>query len=125
MAGPVRIRTLLLGCVLAFLAGATANQQLRSSSAPIDSFARAAQQISQHYIAELNQDELEQAAINGMVAVDDYSELLNPAAYERLLTDAEGTFAGIGIEIGLRQDYFTVLHHSTVSGGGIGNSGRR
>ena len=41
--------------------------------------------------------------------LDDYSELLNPAAYERLLTDAEGTFAGIGIEIGLRQDYVTVL----------------
>ena len=110
MAGPVRIRTLLLGCVLAFLAGAAAHQQFHSGSAPIDSFARAAQQISQHYITELNHDELEQAAINGMVnMLDDYSELLNPAAYERLLTDAEGTFAGIGIEIGLRQDYFTVL----------------
>ena len=107
MAGPVRIRTLLLGCVLVFLAGAAAHQQFHSGSAPIDSFARAAQQISQHYITELNHDELEQAAINGMVnMLDDYSELLNPAAYERLLTDAEGTFAGIGIEIGLRQDYF-------------------
>ena len=110
MAGPVRIRTLLLGCVLVFLAGAAAHQQFHSGSAPIDSFARAAQQISQHYITELNHDELEQAAINGMVnMLDDYSELLNPAAYERLLTDAEGTFAGIGVEIGLRQDYFTVL----------------
>ena len=106
----MRTRTLLLGGLLAFIAGIAANQQFGIRTAPIDSFERAVQQIIEHYIVEPDRDGLERAAINGMVgALDDYSELLSPEAYQRLLTNAEGTFAGIGIEIGLRQDLFTVL----------------
>ena len=106
----MRTRTLLLGGLLAFIAGVGANQQLGIRTAPIDSFERAVQQITEHYIVEPDRDELERAAIDGMVGtLDDYSELLSPEAYQRLLTNAEGTFAGIGIEIGLRQDLFTVL----------------
>ena len=106
----MRTRTLLLGGLLAFIAGIAANQQSGIRTAPIDSFERAVQQIIEHYIVEPDRDGLERAAINGMVGtLDDYSELLSPEAYQRLLTNAEGTFAGIGIEIGLRQDLFTVL----------------
>jgi carboxyl-terminal processing protease len=106
----MRTRTLLLGGLLAFIAGIAANQQFGIRTAPIDSFERAVQQIIEHYIVEPDRDGLERAAINGMVGtLDDDSELLSPEAYQRLLTNAEGTFAGIGIEIGLRQDLFTVL----------------
>lgn len=106
----MRTRTFLLGGLLAFIAGIAANQQFGIRTAPIDSFERAVQQIIGHYIVEPDRDGLERAAINGMVGtLDDYSELLSPEAYQRLLTNAEGTFAGIGIEIGLRQDLFTVL----------------
>ena len=106
----MRTRTLLLGGLLAFIAGIAANQQFGIRTAPIDSFERAVQQIIEHYIVEPDLDGLERAAINGMVGtLDNYSELLSPEAYQRLLTNAEGTFAGIGIEIGLRQDLFTVL----------------
>lgn len=106
----MRTRTILLGGLLAFTAGIAANQQFGIRTAPIDSFERAVQQIIEHYIVEPDRDGLERAAINGMVGtLDDYSELLSPEAYQRLLTNAEGTFAGIGIEIGLRQDLFTVL----------------
>ena len=100
----------MLGGLLAFIAGIAANQQFGIRTAPIDSFERAVQQIIEHYIVEPDRDGLERAAINGMVGtLDDYSELLSPEAYQRLLTNAEGSFAGIGIEIGLRQDLFTVL----------------
>lgn len=106
----MRTRTILLGGLLAFIAGIAANQQFGIRTAPVDSFERAVQQIIEHYIVEPDRDGLERAAINGMVGtLDDYSELLSPEAYQRLLTNAEGTFAGIGIEIGLRQDLFTVL----------------
>ena len=106
----MRTRTLLLGAFLAFIAGVAANQQFGIRTASIDSVERAVQQITEHYIVEPDRDELERAAINGMVGtLDNDSELLSPEAYERLLANAEGTFAGVGIEIGLRQDYFTVL----------------
>ena len=103
-------RTFLLGSLLAFIAGMAANQQFRASAVTTESIERAIQQINAHYIVEPRQEELERGAINGMVgALDDYSELLSPEAYERLLANAEGTFAGVGIEIGLQQEYFTVL----------------
>ena len=103
-------RTFLLGSLLAFIAGMTASQQFSASAVSTESIERAVQQINAHYIVEPRQEELERGAINGMVgALDDYSELLSPEAYERLLANAEGTFAGVGIEIGLQQEYFTVL----------------
>jgi carboxyl-terminal processing protease len=95
---------------LAFIAGMTASQQFSASAVSTESIERAVQQINAHYIVEPRQEKLERGAINGMVGtLDDYSELLSPEAYERLLANAEGSFAGVGIEIGLRQDYFTVL----------------
>ena len=110
MAGQMRARTFLLGSLLAFIAGAIVNQEIRTSTVATESFDRARQQITDYYIVEPTQNDLERGAINGMVGtLDDYSELLSPEAYERLLTNAEGTFAGVGIEIGLRQGYFTVL----------------
>lgn len=103
-------RTFLLGSLLAFIAGMTASQQFSASAVSTESIERAVQQINAHYIVEPRQEKLERGAINGMVGtLDDYSELLSPEAYERLLANAEGSFAGVGIEIGLRQDYFTVL----------------
>jgi len=106
----MRARTFLLGSLLAFIAGITANQQFRTSTAPFESVERAIEQITAHYIVQPAHDELERGAIKGMVGtLDDYSELLSPEAHERLLANAEGTFTGVGIEIGLRQGYFTVL----------------
>ena len=103
-------RTFLLGSLLAFIAGMTASQQFSASAVSTESIERAVQQINAHYIVEPRQEKLERGAINGMVGtLDDYSELLSPEAYERLLANAEGSFAGVGIEIGLRQNYFTVL----------------
>ena len=44
----MRARTLLLGGLLAFIAGIAANQQFGIRKAPIDSFERAVQQIIEH-----------------------------------------------------------------------------
>ena len=88
----------------------TVNHAFRPSAPLTENLDRARQQITEYYIVEPAQDDLERGAINGMVGtLDDYSELLSPEAYQRLLSKAEGSFAGVGIEIGLRQDYFTVL----------------
>lgn len=110
MAGQMKTRTFLLGSLLAFVAGVTVNQAFRPSAPLTENLDRARQQITEYYIVEPAQDDLERGAINGMVGtLDDYSELLSPEAYQRLLSKAEGSFAGVGIEIGLRQGYFTVL----------------
>ena len=109
MAGQMKTRTFLLRSLLAFVAGVTVNHAFRPSAPLTENLDRARQQITEYYIVEPAQDDLERGAINGMVGtLDDYSELLSQA-YQRLLSKAEGSFAGVGIEIGLRQGYFTVF----------------
>jgi len=71
---------------------------------------RAKQQIHEHYLGGIDNGALERGAITGMVGtLDDHSELLSPQAYERLLKESQGSFVGVGLEIGLEQGFFTVL----------------
>ena len=96
MAGQMKTRTFLLGSLLAFVAGVTVNHAFRPSAPLTENLDRARQQITEYYIVEPAQDDLERGAINGMVGtLDDYSELLSPEAYQRLLSKAEGSFAGV------------------------------
>lgn len=110
----LRRRTLYLGlglCIgLGSLVGLVLHQLLAPYLPATDSVGQAQQQLREHYVNELGTAELEQAALTGMTSrLDEYSELLSPRAYARLLDDARGQFAGIGIAVGLREGYFTVL----------------
>lgn len=102
-------RTLYLGIILGALTGALAHQAILSSGSAAANVGTAKKQIQDHYIAELGNPQLEQAAIQGMIlSLDDYSELLSPEDYQALLASSQGTFAGIGVEIERRAGNFTV-----------------
>ncbi len=71
---------------------------------------QATDQLIQHYQAPLNQSTLTEAAIQGMVnRLDEYSQVLDAQAYARLKASTRGTFAGVGIQVGLRNGNFAVL----------------
>ena len=71
---------------------------------------QATDQLIQHYQAPLNQSTLSEAAIQGMVnRLDEYSQVLDAQAYARLKASTRGTFAGVGIQVGLRNGNFAVL----------------
>lgn len=110
----VKRRTLYLGVGLCIGLGSLVGLALYQLLAPFllatDSVGQAQQQLRERYINELSQAELEQAALTGMTSrLDEYSELLSPTAYARLLNEAQGTFAGIGLAVGLQEGFFTVL----------------
>lgn len=55
-------------------------------------------------------DELLQLALDGMVqALDPHSGFLNLSDYNNLKQDTEGSFGGVGIEIGIRDGFLTVI----------------
>jgi carboxyl-terminal processing protease len=55
-------------------------------------------------------DELLQLALDGMVqALDPHSGFLNLNDYSNLKQDTEGSFGGVGIEIGIRDGFLTVI----------------
>ena len=59
---------------------------------------------------DLKFNEVEYAAINGMLnTLDPHSVLLNPKVYNEMQTQTGGKFGGLGIVIGIRDGFLTVI----------------
>jgi carboxyl-terminal processing protease len=66
--------------------------------------------VSTDYVEQLDMDKLMKAAINGMLdALDPYSNYLEADEYNNLKTTLEGQFGGIGIYIGTREGFPSVI----------------
>ena len=108
-------RTLVLGVLCGLVVGMLLHRSLMDESAllrhqSLRSVDQATDQLIQHYQAPLNQSTLTEAAIQGMVnRLDEYSQVLDAQAYARLKASTRGTFAGVGIQVSLRNGNFAVL----------------
>ena len=81
-----------------------------ASSRQADIIEQAARYIRTNYVDDIEDGQLVTDALRGMLdGLDDYSKYLDRDAYERLQADTAGRFGGIGIELGLRGGYFTVI----------------
>ena len=95
-----------------------------SPFANLSIFARALSQIEGSHVEPPDQDRLIYGAIRGMVdTLDPHSSFLDPAEYAILNDDTSGAFAGIGVEIDVRDGWLTV--HGVMSGGPAERAGLR
>jgi carboxyl-terminal processing protease len=103
------------GLALAFLAGLSVSHVVEARAPgrvyrALDLFAEVLEQVRRSYVEPKSQDELVRAAAEGMVArLDPHSELLDPTAYAQFLEDAEGEYAGVGLEVAVRKGRVTIL----------------
>ena len=66
--------------------------------------------VDREYIEETEQDDLIEAAINGMLkSLDPHSSYLPPRDFENLQNDTSGEFGGIGIEITMENGLIQVI----------------
>lgn len=73
-------------------------------------FTRALAHLETAYVEEIDQDAVIQGAIRGMAAsLDPHTVYLDPAEYAQLTADTQGRFAGIGVEISVRDGWLIVL----------------
>jgi carboxyl-terminal processing protease len=76
----------------------------------LEGFARALAHIEQSYVGEVDGDQLIYGAIRGMLKVlDPHSEFLEPEQYRILMSDTEGEYGGVGLEIDVRDGWLTVV----------------
>jgi len=107
---PITRRTLGLGVAFGIALGMVLDLAAVQPLPHFQNLEKAKQQIREHYPGGFNNSSLERGAIRGMVStLDEHSELLTPEAYERRLKESQGSFVGVGLEIGLEQGFFTVL----------------
>jgi carboxyl-terminal processing protease len=76
----------------------------------LDIFAEGLSMVEQKYVDTKTPQDLIYGAMKGMVgALDSYSEFLTPEEYKKLITDTEGQFGGLGIEITLKDALLTIV----------------
>jgi carboxyl-terminal processing protease len=96
----------------------------RSPFEPLSIFARALAYIEVSYVEPVDQESLLYGAIRGLAdSLDPHSVFLDPKEYEILKSDAEGRFAGVGVEVSTRDGWLTIL--SVFEGGPAAKAGLR
>jgi carboxyl-terminal processing protease len=76
----------------------------------IDLFSEVLETIKKDYVDEVNQAEIMDAAINGVLqSLDPYSAYMSPKSFEGMQTDTKGEFGGLGIEISMESGVVKVI----------------
>ncbi|HAN05142.1 MAG TPA: hypothetical protein DCW72_09505 [Elusimicrobia bacterium] len=66
--------------------------------------------IKDSYVDKIDPQKLVYGAAKGMVEeLDDFSQFMEPDVYERVKSDTEGEFGGIGIRVDTREGWLTVV----------------
>ena len=76
----------------------------------IDLFGEVLNKIKKDYVDEVNQPEMIDSAINGVLqSLDPYSAYMSPEIFKEMQTDTRGKFGGLGIEIGMESGVVKVI----------------
>ena len=76
----------------------------------IDLFGEVLETIKNEYVDEVDQAEIMDSAINGVLqSLDPYSAYMSPRSFKGMQTDTRGKFGGLGIEIGMESGVVRVI----------------
>ena len=76
----------------------------------LDLFAEALAMVEQRHVEDKTPEDLVYGALGGLLSsLDSYSQFLTPEDYEDLLTETEGEFGGLGIEITIKESLLTIV----------------
>ena len=76
----------------------------------IDIFGEVIENIKKDYVDEVDQAEMMDSAINGVLqSLDPYSAYMNPELFKEMQTDTKGEFGGLGIEISMEAGVVKVI----------------
>ena len=76
----------------------------------IDLFSEVLEKINKEYVDNVNQSEVIDAAINGVLqSLDPYSSYMSPESLKSMQTETSGEFGGLGIEVGMEAGVIKVV----------------
>jgi carboxyl-terminal processing protease len=102
------IVSIVTGISLGVLAHITTREHIPASTT--GTLSHVMRQVTESYVEEVSEAELLDHALEGMMhGLDDHSDFLDARDFNTLRENTNGQFGGIGIELGLVDDYFTVI----------------
>ena len=76
----------------------------------IDLFSEVLEKIKKDYVDDVDQAEVMDAAINGVLqSLDSYSAYMSPEMFNNMETETKGSFGGLGIEVGMEAGVVKVI----------------
>ncbi len=76
----------------------------------IDLFSEVLEKIQNEYVTEIDQSEVMDSAINGVLqSLDPYSAYMNPEIFDEMQTETSGEFGGLGIEVSMEAGVVKVI----------------
>jgi carboxyl-terminal processing protease len=76
----------------------------------IDLFSEVLDKINKEYVDDVNQNEMMDSAINGVLqSLDPYSAYMSPEMFANMRTETSGEFGGLGIEVGMEAGVVKVI----------------
>ena len=76
----------------------------------IDLFSEVLEKIKEDYVDDVDQAEVMDAAINGVLqSLDPYSAYMNQEMFDNMETETKGAFGGLGIEVGMEAGVVKVI----------------
>jgi len=91
---------IILSVIISFFYNPAHSQNLDKLYEKIDLFSEVLEKINNEYVDEIDQSEVMDSAINGVLqSLDPYSAYMNPEIFEEMQTETSGEFGGLGIEV--------------------------
>ncbi len=85
-----------------------------------------AEHVRREYVDPVSRGQLEEAAVEGMVAsLDPHSEFLDAAAYDEMRVSTAGTYSGVGIEVTAEEDGGRIVVVAPIEGSPADRAGVR
>ncbi len=76
----------------------------------VDLFGEVLDKINNEYVEEINQSDVMDAAINGVLqSLDPYSAYMSPEIFKEMQTETSGKFGGLGIEVSMEAGVVKVI----------------
>ena len=76
----------------------------------LDLFSDVLEKINKEYVNDVDQSEVIDAAINGMLqSLDPFSSYMSPESFKNMNVDTKGEFGGLGIEITMEKGFVKVI----------------
>tara|TARA_Y100000815_G_scaffold269416_1_gene292119 strand:- start:42 stop:1196 length:1155 start_codon:yes stop_codon:yes gene_type:complete len=101
---------IILSVIISFFYNPAHSQNLDKLYEKIDLFSEVLEKINNEYVDEIDQSEVMDSAINGVLqSLDPYSAYMNPEIYEEMQTETSGEFGGLGIEVTMEAGVVKVI----------------
>ena len=86
------------------------SQEINRLYEKIDLFGEVLEKIEDEYVDEIDQAEIIDSAIDGMLqSLDPYSSYMDPEIFDEMQTETSGEFGGLGIEVSMEAGVVKVI----------------